>query len=66
MASPSHQHWVASPKARLGERKEEPETDSGKEVDGENEGARVISGTELARSPGLQKRKLDCTIQSRY
>lgn len=39
--------------------------DSGEEADGEKESARAISGTDLARSPGLQKGKLDWTIQSR-
>lgn len=66
MASPSHQHWVAKasrPKARLEGRKEEPETDSGEEVEGEQEGARAISGTDLARSLGLLKGKPDCIIQ---
>lgn len=65
MASTSHKHWVANadnPKARLEGRKEEPETDSGEEVDEEKKGARAISGTDLARSLGLQKGKLDCII----
>lgn len=68
MVSPSHQHWVAnvrSPKARVEGRKEESETDSGEDVDGEKEGARAVSGTDLARSLGLQKGKLDSIIQGR-
>lgn len=68
IASPSHKHWVANagnPKASLDGRKEEPETDSGEDIDEEKEGARAMSGTVLARSLGLQKDKLDCIILGR-